>query len=149
MPPASTVDSMGQQLHALIQQRPRGRAPTRAEIERWLGVTLHLEPTRRSRPYEQYRVSLPGTPFATADIRLIPAHQRALAVLDASAEPVLAEATIELDPYGTPHQVHITPEIPPEGTVGYEYRLGDENVTLSFTARSRRLASLSFAWGER
>lgn len=139
---------MNKDIRDLIESRPRGPGiPDRAAIERWLGVQLVLE--RDAGAYMYYRAPLHRGPLASADVRLLTNRSKAIVVLDAAPDTQVTEPDLGLmAAYGEPRNIDIAPPIPPEGAIAYVYRLGSENVSFSFTYKTRRLRHISFVWGE-
>ena len=130
---------MDDRIHSLIADSPT-TVPSRTEVEAWLGANLALDSD--TGPWLFYRSSVVRPPFLKTDARFARKGDRALVVVE-TADPVF-EKDLDLDRIGPRQKLDINPRIPPEGTLAYTYRLGDQVVSLMFTAKSRRLLSIAF-----
>ncbi len=86
--------------------------------------------------------------IARVDARIENSGARAFVALEIAPSPPVVEGDLDLmnGPYLP--DMDVNPQIPPEGAISYTFRSESEKIAWQFTAKTKRLRSISIAWGE-
>ena len=125
---------------------------TEAQMVRWIEAVVSLEKVTpatvgrvfavelfqvQSNPYWVFYTSVPSRPL----VRVSFSHSRREPKWRVFWEYASAQAPhqndLDLSPFGRTSRVDVNPDIPPEGTVTWEYRYRRHTLAIQFRARSR------------
>ena len=137
----------GQQMDELVKTVISAGLPSVAGLEKLLGT--QLKPTQENPFWKFYAFELSGGPFQRGELRLSLAGDRALLSLSPRDSAPLTETDLNLRQWGPAVNVDINPQIPPEGTDAYTYRLNGMRLSFQFTHVSRRLRTVTAEWGRK
>lgn len=128
----------------LVRTLAQPEPPTIDALSLALGVMP--EPRSENRFWRFYEAAPLAAPLWRADIRLTKAGDRALVVLEAQPGIALDPTSSDLSALGPVIDVAPNPDIPPEGTIAYGFRVDSVQVRVQITARSKTLRSVSLSW---
>ena len=128
-----------------LLQRLAAAAPLSAErFSALLGAPL--APAETSPSWQGYTFTLPAGPFAGGELRLDNDGSGALLILDPRDPPGLDQAGLDRAAFGPRLAIQPSRDVAPEPLVTETYRLGEAQLALEWTARSRRLRGAILEW---
>lgn len=135
----------GQAVNQLVKQLVNLEA---LELSGFKGIlATELRETEQN-PYSTfYEFELGEGPFEGGELRLAKDGEWAFVSLRPPENSDLAEADLDLAPWGEISYLNINPDIPPEGTVAVKYEVEQVLVSFQMMYESRRLRSVALEWG--